>query len=1718
MKRHITTSEKFFLVLFSILVSFTSASFAQNVSTEGTDFWLGYLPHDAPGSKELQIFISTSQDTVTGTISLPGSGVIHNFTLGAGSSSSLTYTFPTSLHDDVSSSARNTVARKSVHIESDNPISVYALNKAQQWSADATIVLPTVTLGKQYFATCHNDDSAYPSSIMVMGVEDQTDIDIVPSENVLGGASAGTTIPITLGVGETYLIESNGDLTGTKISTRNSSDGDCKNFAVFSGVNRTLVGNCSPGYDHLYQQSYPVKAWGSNFTFLPFQDRVGGDLVKVIAYQDTTTINITGFSPITINSGEFRQFTIQNVSTITADKPISVTQLSRSAACDNTPVDFGDPFMITLSPNEQLLKKITFSAFPVFSLNDFTYYVDIIAPTASASSVNLVDGNDNTLALNFSDVGNGFSYSQVTLSQLGEHVITSDEGFIANVYGFGTGVNSFESFGYTTGASLNNLNFSIISIDSGQFDIGDTEILCLGNSIAFSPDIDSSFQFFEWDMGDGTTFADKDVEHTYAAPGIYNVTVKAFTALGDCATEQTAVKTIEIRKSDFGIKGPASVCPNTSDIVYSSLDPKGEYSYSWTVVGGNIASGDGSDTLFVDWGPTNANASISAIAIDDLGCDDTTHLDIIINDVLEPSSPIGPDSICYSGLTQLYEAILANGNAYNWFVEGGTLTDDTSNPDGNTVYVTWDTTATEHKLWYKEFNLADTICAGVSDTFFVETIMPEIKTLTLDVTDVSCYGFRNGAIDYTAQGGLGSLNYIYDNDTVPNSILLEDLFAGTYTIQVMDGVGCSIFPEIEVAEPDSFTVDYVIEDVLCFGESTGSILVNVTGGTLPYTFTWSNGISQDTNFVQNLPEGDYQVKITDANGCEKFSPFLTIDENPRMGFTISGPDSVCQFTSGKTYTITDDVSDTYTWFVEGGTITSGQNTDEIQVEWGPLGDGVVKAVSQNSLGCVSDTIPFDVVIYAYPKPDIASGPDSLCFSNIIAVRYEASPTAGRGYNWFAEGGEITIDPSEPAGNVVTVNWIIGADNKIWFEEYVIDEPICAATSDTLEVEILPELTATTDFTRVSCFGGSDGTATVTAIGGVGNYTYSWSHDAGLTDAVATNLSAGNYIVTVTDGFNCSEDFSIDVIQPDAPLAITLASTTDVLCFGESTGVLTVNIDGGTTPYTIQWDDPLMQTTATATQLPVGTYKVVVTDSSLCIDSASYEIEEPAKIVFGITGPDSACQFTTAKEYSIDVPDPTYTYTWTVEGSTGASITSGQGTDKITVTWGSQGSGIVKATAENILGCISETYSFDVLVYEYPQPAAPAGQDSVCYNDNSVHAYTATYQDGRAYDWFIEGGTLTVDASEPNGTKVNVVWNAVDVRKIWFREYVIDESICEATSEVLELTVLSQSFGDIVSTPVSCFGAGDGIVTISKNGGVGDYRYSWSHDVSLTTNVASGLSAGNYSVTLMDEFGCTSELSVEVTQPEAPPTVSLVALEHIVCEGDSTGSIEIEINGGTAPYSIQWNDYKQQTGLTATDLPAGDYEVIVNDAGNSCADTVGFTLNQPDAFNHEVLDTLPSRCKVPEGMAQLKVTGGTPSYKFEWTTTNNASGSTGRDLPAGVNPVIVTDAKGCTYPIDVYILSKDPEIYYPNAFTPNGDGVNDTFQLIYTCEGGDLEFTVYNKWGNMVFNTSKTDEGWDGNVNNTPQPAGVYTYRMRYKITLDGELFTFEKNGSIVLFR
>lgn len=858
-----------FLAILCLLLSVSTNSFSQS-TTEGTDFWFGFMENNEASLIELQVYVSAKENAEVNLTDISGS---FNENVSVPANSAVLIEVPTSLMPQIEGKSET-----GLHLTSDVNVSVYILNQ-RQFSADAAVIMPTSTLGKEYWVMAHKEPegdeqaNSQESEMLIVATADNTSLEITPSVDTYGDWAANVTQNIMLNAGETYQIKSDGDLTGTYVKVV-SEGASCAPIAVFGGNKFTNVGGCGGNRDHLVEQMIPRSAWGRDFLYVPYETRIGGDYVKIMAAEDGTTINISEEqSPVLLNAGEW--YTIKalpGIREISADKPIQVGQFSRSTMCDN--VD-SDPFMIMLSPLQQRVKQATFD---VFNLNQITeFYLTLITTKEGFSDV-ILDGNDMSGEF---QVLEGSAFATVSVSK-GTHNLQSSDGVIAYVYGFGAS----ESFGYSAGINLENLSLAISSADN---DIGLTNIeSCLNSAIALealptNPDNPIAFNKYVWDLGDGNTLEGRQIEHVYAETGKYTITLTAEGDTDVCGAARVVTLTREItivEPEPVDVLGATSVCPGAIGLEYS-VEATAGYSYEWTVVGGTVVSSSGS-AIRVDWGESNDNASVSVKVISAGVCGGESELPVVINKILQPALPIGPAEVCFSDFGSVqYSTAGSNGSQYSWFVEGGSIIGGSINDH---VTVAWTGPGVPGRLWYREFNPSIADCEGMSEVLEV-TIYADLEVVTTE-SAVLCFGEANGSASFEISGGKpGNYRVRYGADEVSGTEL-TGLEPGDYTVTIIDALECAKEVNFTIDSPTVLSLELEATDVLCFNGSSGSATAAVSGGTAPYMYRVNNGGFQSSPEFAGLNVGLYTLTVQDTNGCTVERNF-SINEPPVLSVTLN---------------------------------------------------------------------------------------------------------------------------------------------------------------------------------------------------------------------------------------------------------------------------------------------------------------------------------------------------------------------------------------------------------------------------------------------------------------------------------------------------------------------------------------------------------------------------------------------------------------------------------------------------------------------------------------------------------------------------------------------------------------------------------------------------------------------------------------------------------------
>ncbi|KHJ39706.1 hypothetical protein PBAC_02170 [Pedobacter glucosidilyticus] len=473
----------FFFFLF-FLIAVSSASKAQNISNEGTSFWLCFPAHVPSGGSlaNISVFVTSKSNS---------SGKVQCGTFSKDFSVAANTITEVVLPRDISYIGEGTsvFSNKGIKVTVDlgkPKIVVYGHIFAGARSA-ATLVLPNEALGQKYHAMAYTQSTIDRglSQLNVVAVEANTTVNITP---VLDGIKQSTFQVVLPNIGDVYQYQNPQDVTGTLIEV-DKTISNCKKIAVFSGSSAIIIS--SPfcivtndiSLDPLLQQLYPIESWGVNFSMVPFYDRDSGSIYRILASENNTNVNLLG-ATITLNAGEYYTTApVTSFSFITADKKISVAQYALTQICADSrngirsPARTSDPDMVLLNPLEYSIDRITL--YSSTKLNIAEQFLNITIPTSKVSSFKL---NNQDFSNRFTAFPSKpeFSYAQILLHQIGgsSFSLSADTGFNAIAYGFG----NYESYAYSAGTSLaSNINVSALKSGTNQA----VKIACVSDTYDF---------------------------------------------------------------------------------------------------------------------------------------------------------------------------------------------------------------------------------------------------------------------------------------------------------------------------------------------------------------------------------------------------------------------------------------------------------------------------------------------------------------------------------------------------------------------------------------------------------------------------------------------------------------------------------------------------------------------------------------------------------------------------------------------------------------------------------------------------------------------------------------------------------------------------------------------------------------------------------------------------------------------------------------------------------------------------------------------------------------------------------------------------------------------------------------------------------------------------------------------------------------------------------
>jgi large repetitive protein len=902
-------------------------------------------------------------------------------------------------------------------------------------------------------------------------------------------------------------------------------------------------------------------------------------------------------------------------------------------------------------------------------------------------------------------------------------------------------------------------------------------------------------------------------------------------------------------------------------------------------------------------------------------------------------------------------------------------------------------------------------------------------------TNISCNGQTNGSLTVTLSGGAAPFSYAWSNGGTTQTI--SNLGAGTYSVTVTDANGCVQSDSYTLTQPgilvpliSSVTISGGF-NITCHGNTDGTANVSVTGGTMPYSYAWSNGST--TNSATNLGAGTITVTVTDANGC-------TADDS----FTLTQPDplitsvTATQYSGGYNVSCFGELDGAAMVNQSGGSgpYTYSWSTGGTAQTITGIGAGSYTVTITDANNCVA----YDGITLTEPNLLVAtltpfvqsSGHNVSCFSASdgsinLGINGGSGPFS---YNWSNGATTQNISGLTAGTYIVTVTDDNGCED---IRSIVLTQPI-----QLIVTGISSPVYA--GGWNVSCNGGIDGAVNITVGGGSPGYTYLWSN--GDTTQNITGLSVTTYIVTVTDVNGCVAMDSITLTEPQQ-LNLLPIQTQNVDCNGNNTGSVTVSPTGGTPPYSFSLNGGPFLTSGNITGLAAGNYTVTVKDDNACIDSVSFSISQPASLTASSSVTTIGCNAGTAT-VTVTASGGTSPYTGTgtftvLAGPYSFTVTDDNGCTSTTSGNISQPAALAASSSATTIGCNGGTATVTVTATGGTSPYTGTGTFTVTAgpysftvtDDNGCTSTTAgnitqptalaAFSSATAIG--CNGGTASVTVSATGGTAPYTGTGTFTVSAGPYSFTVTEDNGCISTTSgnISQPAALAASS---FATTIGCNG-GSATVTVTVTGGTPPYTGTGTFTVT----------AGAYSFTVTDDNGCTSVTSGNIAQPAI--LVASSSAGTINCNGGST-TIVVSATGGTTPY----------TGTGSFTVTAGPFSFTVTD-DNGCVSTVTGAVSQPATLVASATAGTIS-CNGGTTTVTVTATGGTAPYTGTGTFT----------VTAGPFSFTVTDDNGCT------------SIASGTAGQPSSLAASSTAGTI-SCNGGTTTVTVTATGGTMPYTGTGT---------------------------------------------
>ena len=953
----------------------------------------------------------------------------------------------------------------------------------------------------------------------------------------------------------------------------------------------------------------------------------------------------------------------------------------------------------------------------------------------------------------------------------------------------------------------------------------------------------------------------------------------------------------------------------------------------------------------------------------------------------------------------------------------------------------------------------------------VPVIVTSISSLpsTVIIANTSCPGVNNGSITVTPTAGVAPFTYTLNAGAPQPGNVFPNLAPGTYQVAFTDALGCTgtVTPDPVVAAGTAITSTSNTNGTSCVGQNNGSTTITPTSGTAPYSFSIDGGASQPTGVFTGLTPGSHTITITDAGGCTG-TKTIFVFTGGGITSNISSTGTSCPGINNGTITVTPlNGTGPFTYSLDGGPSLPGNPITGVAA-------GIHNITITDATGCTGTNSA--AVSIGIGNTGTISSTGASC-PGINDGTITAIPTSGTApFNFLLDGVIIY-----PTGNISGVS--SGPHTVL-----ITDFNGCSITLSTT-VTAGPAVTGSAIATNTSCPGVNDGTITV-APGGIPPYTYTLNpgNIVQPNNPVFIGLAPNTYTITFTTGSGCNGTVTIPnpLVVAAGPFLTATFNQFDPPCANINNGTITIN-PGGVAPYTYVLTGPggpYNQATPTFSNLSPGVYNFTFTDGNGCTGTGGpVTLTTNAPITTTVTLTMPLCNGVSNGIITLNPSGGVVPYEYALSpfalyqsSGTFNNLATGTYTFRIrdfagctkdtTVTLGEP----TLLTASAVNSATASCSGNDGTITVTGSGGTPAYQYSI---DNGVN-----YQSSNVFTAPAVGAYPNIKVKDANGCIANASTTVVLVDAM-FLTLGPDTTICVGSS----VKMLPQTSA---GTSLYNWRPLDPIVTNPNTIDTSTIR-----NATMTpTDTATYILNARWGACVREDTIIVNVLHKPI--PNAGLDTAICNQTYAILRGSATnlsgpvyyvwtpaGSVQDDSSAVTiaTPGSIS-----QVYTLTVTDNYGCNFLV---------RDSVLITV-QPPVPAYAGNDTT-AILGVPH---QLFGSGGvdylwSPSFPLNLATQQNPLATLTNDQQFVLQ---VTDIAGCigydTVFVQVYV---GPNYYVPNAFSPNGDGLNDIFRAVPVGIAKTDWFRVFNRYGQLVFETNEWLKGWDGKFQGRAQPMGVYVW-------------------------